>query len=120
MTAPGACNWSVANDLDWIIITSALSGSGNSTVTYEVRENFTGSPRMGTFSIAGRTLTVIQDSDIAGDCTYAISPTSGTISSGGGSGQITVTAGANCAWQAVSNVNWITITSGGIGMATAL
>ncbi len=118
VTAPGACTWSVAKDLNWIIITSSESGSGNGRVTYEVRENFTGSPRTGMFSIAGRSVAVIQGSDIAGNCAYVISPTGGTMSSGGGSGQITVTTGANCAWQAVSNVNWITITSGGIGVGS--
>lgn len=51
-------------------------------------------------------------------CTYSISPTSGSFTYSGGKGSFAVSAGANCSWGAVSNVSWITITSGSSGMGT--
>jgi len=48
-------------------------------------------------------------------CTYSISPTSGTFGASGGSGVVSVTAGAGCSWTAASNISWITITSGASG-----
>jgi len=51
----------------------------------------------------------------ATSCTYAISPTSSSISSGGGNGNVSVTAGSGCAWTAGSSAAWITITAGSSG-----
>lgn len=48
-------------------------------------------------------------------CTYSISPASLTFGASGGSGTVSVTAGAGCSWTAASNVSWITITSGASG-----
>jgi C1A family cysteine protease len=52
-------------------------------------------------------------------CTYAISPTSKTFSTRGGTGSISVTAGSSCAWTAKSNESWITITSGKSGTGSS-
>ena len=48
-------------------------------------------------------------------CTYAIAPVRETFAAGGGGGNVTVTAPANCAWTARSNAPWITVTSGATG-----
>jgi hypothetical protein len=49
-------------------------------------------------------------------CTFSITPASQSFASSGGSGSISVTASsASCGWSAISNVNWITITSGSTG-----
>ena len=48
-------------------------------------------------------------------CTFAISPSRETFTAGGGGGNITVTAPANCAWTARSNAAWIAVTSGATG-----
>src|SRR5688500_4910507 len=45
-------------------------------------------------------------------CTYTVSPASVSATSTGYNGGIFVLTGASCAWTAVSNVAWITITSG--------
>ncbi len=55
----------------------------------------------------------------AGGCTYTLSATSGFVGAGGGSGDITVTAGPGCAWTSSSAVPWIVITSSGTGNGTA-
>ncbi|MBI4917566.1 MAG: VCBS repeat-containing protein [Acidobacteria bacterium] len=48
-------------------------------------------------------------------CVYAIDPTSASVAAGGGTGSVSVTAGAGCAWTAVSNDAWIEVTSGSSG-----
>jgi hypothetical protein len=48
-------------------------------------------------------------------CTFALSPASSSIPSGGGAGNVTVTAQAGCGWTASSNVSWITISGGSPG-----
>jgi hypothetical protein len=81
-----------------------------------VRENFTGSPRIGTMTIAGQTFTLLQDAGLEG-CTYVVAPMSAPLASSGGTGSFNVFADAQCAWIAAPNVDWITITSGHMGIA---
>jgi hypothetical protein len=118
--ASGGCGWAAVSNNSWIVLTSANSSVGNDTVTYVVRENFTASARTGTLTIAGLNFTVIQDGGLGEDCHYSISPTFQSFSASGGSGAVSVSAEQRCAWEAVSNVKWITITSGnsGIGNGT--
>jgi len=59
-------------------------------------------------TIAGQTFTVNQ----AGACAFAISPVNRVMVAAGGAATVSVTATAACNWSAVSNVGWITITSG--------
>lgn len=53
--------------------------------------------------------------DCGGTCTFSISPTSSSQPAGGGTASVSVTAGAGCAWTAVSNAAFITITAGSSG-----
>ncbi|MGE0085465.1 MAG: C1 family peptidase [Desulfococcaceae bacterium] len=110
VTAPSGCSWTAATNAPWISITSDPGGSGSGTVAYFVDPN-TGGARTGTMTIAGLTFTVTQSAN----CTYTIAPAENTISSSGGSGSVTVTAGTGCAWTAMSNAAWISITSGSPG-----
>jgi len=48
-------------------------------------------------------------------CAYSISPRRQTFFASGGKGSVSVTTASDCAWSAVSNVDWITITSGSSG-----
>ena len=80
-----------------------------------MRENFTGVPRIGTLNVAGHPLIVTQDSEACLNCTYAISPRSGSFAATGGTGIINVTTETRCLWQAASNNSWITIEAGGLG-----
>ncbi|MEO6725289.1 MAG: hypothetical protein ABIP14_08300, partial [Blastocatellia bacterium] len=50
-------------------------------------------------------------------CTFTISPASRNFDAGGGSSGVLINAStAFCAWTAVSNAGWITVTSGASGM----
>ncbi|HEX8070048.1 MAG TPA: BACON domain-containing carbohydrate-binding protein, partial [Pyrinomonadaceae bacterium] len=51
----------------------------------------------------------------APSCTYSIAPTSNSVGAGGTTGSVTVTTTAGCAWTAVSNSSFITITAGANG-----
>ena len=108
-----SCNWTSVSNAAWITITSGASGTGDGTVAYSVSANTSSSARTGTMTIAGQTFTVIEAGLV---CGYSISPTSQSFSSSGGTCSVGVTASSSsCRWTAVSNVTWITITSGDSG-----
>jgi hypothetical protein len=54
----------------------------------------------------------------AGNCTYALSATTASVSAAGGNGSFTVTVQNNCPWTAVSNAAWLTTPSSGNGNGT--
>ena len=110
------CSWQAVSNASWITITSPDSGTGNGTVSYLVRDNLTGAPRTGTMTIAGITFTVTQAGGAAG-CAPVVSPLNAAFSAAASTNNsINVTVSSNCAWQAVSDVSWITITSNCCGM----
>jgi len=61
---------------------------------------------------ATRTVSVTGVGEI---CTYSISPNHNSFDHPGGTGSISVTTQSGCAWTAVSDNSWITITSGDSG-----
>jgi len=110
--------WDVIAVSNWITITSPTSGSGNGTVSFTVSAN-TGPPRTGAILIGGQTYAVHQDGLAVGTtagCSYQIqSNTTQNIPAGGGSGQVQIVTGQNCAWTASTTVSWISISSGRTG-----
>jgi hypothetical protein len=116
VTIPAGCEWTASTTDAWIFITSEGSTTGSGLVTYGVRDNFTGDSRQGTFSAAGRTFTIVQDGVSPGVCVYVLNPASAAFNSSGGNGSIQVSTGERCAWEAMTNVNWITVTSEVVGI----
>jgi len=112
ITTGADCTWSAASNAPWIGIAQPASGSGNGTVRLDIQPN-SDAARSGTATVAGKTVTVNQDSG----CTITIAPTAMPMAVGGGTGSVTVTAGAGCSWTAVSGAAWIIVTSapGGTG-----
>jgi Putative binding domain, N-terminal/Viral BACON domain len=113
------CDWAVASDAPWITVTSGPTGRGNGVVAFSVAAN-TGAARTGTISIANRTFTVSQAAGAAPPspppaCTYAIAPTAQNVPSTASTGTVNVTTTAACAWTALSNAVWLTVTSGAAG-----
>jgi uncharacterized repeat protein (TIGR01451 family) len=119
VTAPVGCNWTASTAESWILITSAGSGTGNGIVNYAVIANPAASPRQGVITVAGLTFTVVQDGGTLGDCIYLLNPTSSNFNSAGGNGQIQLNTEERCAWEATSNVSWITVTSNVTGISAA-
>jgi hypothetical protein len=118
LTTAIGCAWSAVSNDGWITITSSDSGNGRTVVSFEVRENFAPEFRIGTLTIAGQTFTVIQEGLASIECSNSISPRFNSFPSSGGLSSVDVIAANQCIWSAVSNSNWITITSNdnGIGV----
>jgi hypothetical protein len=118
VTIPTGCLWTAASNASWITVTSGAgpNTSGNGAVTFLVAANTSTSPRQGTLTISGRTLTV----DQAGTCDITISPNSVSAASDASTGSVSVTTGGTCSWSATSSAAWLTITSGtsGVGAGT--
>ena len=108
-TAP-ACAWTAVSNAPWLTVTNGASGTGNGGVDFAIAAN-PGPARTGTLTVATRTVTVAQDSG----CTYNLSATSYAAPGAGGPAAVTVSAAAGCTWTAVSQVPWVTITSGAAG-----
>jgi hypothetical protein len=110
VSAGAECAWSASSGTPWVTIVTGANGTGPGSVEFSIAQN-TGPGRSGTATVAGRTVTINQ----ASGCTYSVTPTSANVPAAGISGPITVTTGDGCAWTAVSNAPWITITSGASG-----
>ncbi|MEK6299369.1 MAG: PKD domain-containing protein [Acidobacteriota bacterium] len=122
VAAPAGCAWTAVSNNTWINILAGDSGIGDGAVyQYVVRANSTGSARFGSITIGGQTFVVLQN-DALTSCPNTISPVAANIPAAGGTGSVNVAIASHCAWQALSNQSWLTITSGnmviGNGRAT--
>ncbi|MGW8389411.1 kelch repeat-containing protein [Pseudoduganella sp. HUAS MS19] len=57
VSAPASCNWNLAGVPSWMNITSAMSGTGNGSITYSVSAN-SGTARNATATLSGSGLTL--------------------------------------------------------------
>lgn len=62
VTAPDGCTWQVTSDVNWITVTSGMSGTGNGTVTFSIAPNPEPRKRKGTITIAGQVFSITQKS----------------------------------------------------------
>jgi len=111
VTVRAGCAWTASSGASWIAVASGASGSGNGTVALQIAAN-DGDARSSSIKVAGTTVAIAQ---AAAPCTFGISPLSQSAPVEGAGGSATVTVRAGCTWTAVSNVPWITITSGSGG-----
>lgn len=117
VTTSGGCAWTAHSNASWITFAKVegsgadIRGSGSAVINLIVRANTdTSSGRSGTIDIAGQTVTITQDAAPV-VCTYTLSPTVADYAPEGGTGNINIMSPVGCAWTAVSNDTWITITS---------
>ena len=111
--ANAICPWAAVSKAAWITITAGASGTGNGAVNFSIAANTSTTARSGTLTIAGLTYTVTQAGVV---CSYTLSGTSVTFSAAAATGSVAVAVNSGeCAWAAVSNATWITITSGASG-----
>jgi hypothetical protein len=113
VTTAGGCAWTATSSATWITVTGGGGTSGSGTVTYSVVSNPGTSLRTGMMTVAGQAFTVTQAGTPT--CTYAITPTTASFGSSGGSGSVGVTATAGCVWLSTSSASWVTINSGSAG-----
>jgi hypothetical protein len=112
VTAASGCAWTAASNASWLTITGGASGSGNGTVTFSATANTATAQRVGTLTVAGRTVTVTQS---GAACTFSVSPTARTLGSAAESSTTAVTAASGCSWTATSNAAWLSVTGGATG-----
>jgi len=110
LTLAGNVSWSASADAAWISITSNTSGSGSTTLAYDVTANTSVYERTGTLTIAGETHTVTQ----AG-LNATLDYEELVFGTDGGSDWVDVFPEGNASWQATSNESWLTIASGSSG-----
>jgi len=111
----GGCAWTATSRAEWIKVLHGSSATGNLTVIVGVDAN-TGAPRSGELTIAGRTVTINQQSF----CSFTVDPGVVEDDGLGGAAEIAVSAPAGCGWTAVSNASWITIRSGKSGSGSGI
>jgi all-beta uncharacterized protein/FG-GAP repeat protein len=68
----GSCVWTATNNVSWITITSALSGVGATTVTFNVPANPTSTNRSGSIRVGGAELAVTQTATPIPDATTGL------------------------------------------------
>ena len=113
VTTAGVCPWTAASNASWITVTKGSSGSGSGQVSLAVSANTAATSRTGSITAAGLTLQIAQ---APVPCTYTVSPGVTTSTVSGFTGTLSVTAPAACSWSAVSNVGWITVQVGAVGI----
>ncbi len=106
LTTGAGCTWAVTSNANWINVTSAAGGAGNTTITLSVQAN-SGAARTGTVSVGGQTITVTQQAGGPGGCAFTLSAASVTAPASGLKGSVTLNASTpNCTWTGVSNRSW--------------
>jgi hypothetical protein len=105
VTTSAGCSWTSSSNAAWIAIRD--SGAGSAQVTVAANQEV---PRVGTATIAGRTLTVNQAA-----CSYSVRPRDFDIGAGGRFLQIEVEATPGCSWTATTDESWIHVISGRSG-----
>ncbi|HZR23279.1 MAG TPA: BACON domain-containing carbohydrate-binding protein [Vicinamibacterales bacterium] len=113
VTTGSWCTWTATSSApSWLSVTGGASGTGSGTVTVSATANPAG-PRSATVTVGGQTATV---SEAAAACSYAISPATQSVATGGGTMSIAVTTPSWCGWNAASNnSDWLTVTSASTG-----
>ena len=107
ITADPGCSWTAASNVAWLAVSGIGTGVGNGSVTISAQPN-TGTTRVGTMTLAGRTFTVTQ----TGSCALSLTPANQSIGSGASSGLLVgVTTAAGCAWTASTTDSWITLSN---------
>jgi hypothetical protein len=128
------CPWSYDSAASWLTVGPLTAGlvptfaggehrvAGPLYLEVGVRPTTETGARQGSATIAGQTLTVLQDGTTTAACSYALSPQSATFPPSGGSGSLTVTTGTNCSWsidRAADAEDWIPSLFSGRKVGTA-
>ena len=110
------CSWTAVSGASWMTVTAGASGSGIGSVTFTIAANPDATPRTGTLTVAGQTVTVTQG---VGTCSYSVSPTSISVDNLATSRTLSIISGTQCPWTATTTATWITIVSGASGSGIA-
>ena len=102
LTLAQSVRWEAVPNCDWITVTSDEEGAGSSVVSFTVAANPMVTERVGTLTVAGIELTVVQEGLLAEvDCEAT------NFGVGSDSGTIIVTTEGGGMWTAEADVDWI-------------
>ncbi|HEY0426443.1 MAG TPA: proprotein convertase P-domain-containing protein, partial [Pyrinomonadaceae bacterium] len=107
---PTGCSWSASTSSGFITINSNSGGDGSGTVAFSVAANMEGG-RAGTIDVSNGVLVRTFQIQQPSGCPFSLNQTALNFGGSGGNGNITVTAGSVCSWQAQTAANWIQVTS---------
>jgi hypothetical protein len=102
--------------LDWVTITSAGTGAGNSAVTYQVNPNTSCASRAANLTIAGQSYTIVQG---GGGGSISIAQTNVFLSTSGGTFFVEVSSGFGCPWNVTGGSEWVQPVSASSGEGNA-
>jgi len=111
ITTQPECAWDVSTSVSWISALAPSSGQGAADVSFRVAPNEGSSVRDGMIVVNGEQARVSQRAP----CRYEIGPASQSIGASGGAGNLTITTANECAWTAVVEVGWISLSSSATG-----
>ena len=111
VVSPTGCAWTATPGAGWIGVTNGSSGTGVAAVSISVGSN-SGAARSTTLVVGGQTIAVTQG---ASGCSYSLSTGNISVPGGGGSYDVTLTAGAGCDWVVQNAYSWITVTPSSSG-----
>jgi hypothetical protein len=103
------CKWAASSSATWITVSPA-TGTGSAKVRLTIASN-SGAKRTGSAVVAGRTVSVAQNTGIV-PCTYSVTPGVLHFSSGSQTSQITVTTNkSTCSVKVASSASWLHVGS---------
>ena len=111
ITTQPECAWDASSNVNWISGLTPTSGQGNGNLSFRVAANDGSSTRDGMIVVNGEQARVSQRAP----CRYDVGPSSQSMGADGGASSLTVTTVNECAWTAVSEVNWISLASSTTG-----
>ncbi len=116
VSTQSSCSWTAASNAAWVTITGGASGTGAGTVAFAVAANPAAAPRNATITVGTQTFGITQ---APGSC-LTLAASSAAVTAAGGGSTVSVVAAADCAWTALSNADWITLTGpvSGVGSGT--
>ena len=116
-TSNAACTWTASG-----LNAAPASGTGSGAVTFTIPSTNSVSPPPLSATVqltSGGTPAIFNVTQTGVACTVTLSASSASIGSAGGTGSVTVSTPAGCAYNTVSGPSWINVTSGGSGAGPA-
>ncbi|MCX6596764.1 MAG: BACON domain-containing carbohydrate-binding protein [Acidobacteria bacterium] len=111
VTTQAGCTTAATSQADWISIVNA-AGTGSRNISFSVTGNPGVAPRVGQWTVGDKTIAVTQ----AADCSFTLTPASASLPAARTPSSFLINANANrCAWTAVPQDSWLTVSLGGSG-----
>jgi hypothetical protein len=114
VTAAPGCRFEAANLPAWLTFSGAnpqqMPETGSASVAFTAAANQTGAARNASFLLGNETVTVTQATSPNCPSAPTVSPAISTIGRSGGSGTLSVSAGAACPWNVAAMPSFVTTT----------